>query len=389
VLTFFRDLLIQNRHDDFVALVERYGLALQADSPEIRRVALENFAQMAGWGREPGLLPPEETLLQKILFTHFLRETDQKIQQRSIDALSTFIGHWMTSGRSDRATRALNTLNAGTTAAASNLPWKKQTYEALTTRLSREHVRAMSEQLCTRDLETVAADVYPLLTILGSPAAAELIEQLALEDDRARRGRIVRAIKAIGRPALLPLRHSLESTTWYLVRNTLNLLGDLGAVELLEEMGLTLKHEDSRVRRAAARALSKIGGKRAEELLTAELNTNDGELQTELLFCLGSMKAESSVVALGELMKGRKDEVRERVVDTLGQIGSNQAIPILEDVLRKRALLMGGESAEIRIAAAKALAQINTPEAHLVIRKAVENESNSAAKGQMEKLLNA
>jgi hypothetical protein len=50
---------------------------------------------------------------------------------------------------------------------------------------------------------------------------------------------------------------------------------------------------------------------------------------------------------------------------------------------------MGGESAEIRIAAAKALAQINTPEAHLVIRKAVENESNSAAKGQMEKLLNA
>jgi HEAT repeat protein len=328
-------------------------------------------------------------LLQKILFTHFRRENDQKIQQRSIDALSTFIGQWMVSGRSERATRALNTLNAGTTAASTALPWKKQTYEALTTRLAKEHVRGMADQLCTRDLDSLAAEVYPLLAILGSPAAAELIEQLGQEDDRARRGRIIRAIKAIGRPALLPLRHSLESTTWYLVRNTLTLLGDIGAVELIEEMGLTLKHEDSRVRRAAARALSKIGGRRAEELLAGELGTTDQELQTEILFCLGSMKAEAAVPALGELMKGRRDDVKERVVDVLGQIGSARAIPILEEVLKKRALLMSGEATEIRVAAAKALAQINTPEAKLAIRKAVDNESNSAARGQMEKLLNA
>lgn len=393
LLTFFRDVLIQQRHDDFLALVERYGLALQAESADIRRFVLENFVRMAAWSRDVGYLPAEETVLQRILFGHFLREPDSKLQPRSIDAVSNLVGTWMITGKTERAMKALMTLEAGVNAASLSLPWKRQAYEHLTARLAREHVRSMTEQIYTRDVESVASDVHPLLAILGAPAAAELIEQLGVEDDRANRGRLIRAVKAIGRPALIPLRHSLNSPTWYLVRNTLNLLGDIGAVELVEEVGETLRHQDGRVRRAAARALSKIGGERAEALLIEALGSReDAELQSETLFCLGSMRAEAAVIPIAELTRPRRmtnldEATRKSAVDVLGQIGSARAVPFLEELLKKRALLGATEPPDIRLAAAKALSSIATPEAKLVIRKAIEHESNVQAREQMVKLL--
>lgn len=393
LLHFFRDLLVQGRHPDFMALVERYGLALQSESAELRRNVLDNFVRIAGWSRDPGFLPAEETMLQKMLFTHFLREPDQRLQNRSADAVSAFLGSWMQLGRTEKAIRAIMNLQSGATAAASQLPWKIQAYDALVAQLAKDHVRRLAEQLHTREHDGAGTELQPLLTLLGAPAAAELIDVLAAEDDRANRARIVRAIKAIGRPALIPLRLSLKSPTWFLVRNTLNLLGDLGAIELVDEVGETLHHSDPRVQKTAARALSKIGGTRAEHLLIAALSKPDPELQSEIVYCLGGMKAEAAIEVVAELAKpkriGGDDSLRERAVDALGAIGSARAIPVLEELLRKRSLLSGSESPEMRIAAAKALAQINTPEARLVIKKAAENESNSGARVEMEKLAQA
>lgn len=389
LLRFLRDLLVQERHDDFLSLIERYGAGLSADVADLRRNVSVAFRRIAGWGVDPGFLPAEESIIQRLLLTHFLREPDQRTQGHATDALATFIGAWMQMGKAEKVTRALSNLENAVSATAGQIPWKKNAYEALLLQLCREHIGAMVTNLIyARDQEAVAAEAYPIFTYLGAPAASELIDRLAAEDDRQKRGRLIKAVKAIGKPALIPLRHALASPTWYLVRNALNLLGDLAAIELIDEMGEAMSHSDGRVRRAAARALSKVGGHRAEEILVAHLPNTDAETQSEILFSLGGMKAESAVPTIIDLTRSRRDDsLRERAVEALGLIGSPKGIAALEEILKRKGILGTGESSEMRVAAAKALAMINTPEAKLAIRRAVDSEGSGAIREQMAKLI--
>lgn len=390
LLKFMRELLVGGRHDDFVAVVERYGAGMMADSADLRRSVTEAFMRVLNWATDPGFLPAEETVIQRLVLTHFLREPDQRLQPRCGDAVSSLIGAWIRGGKFDRVARTLSNLNSGV--AASQLPWKSHAYESLLGQIARDQMPSLVPHLYAVDLDQISQEVFPVLTLLGAPAAAELIEELAREEDRSRRGRIVRAIKAIGRPALLPLRHAMSSSVWYLVRNALNILGDLGAGDLVDEVATALGHQDGRVRRAAARALSKIGGEVAEAALIQGLSSPDTELQVELLFSLASMKAESAVPAVAEIARSRKrsssdDSIRERAIDTLGQIASPKAIPVLEELLRRKGILTASEAPEIRIAAAKALASINTAEAKLAIRKVAEAEPAGPTREQLDRFL--
>jgi HEAT repeat protein len=205
------------------------------------------------------------------------------------------------------------------------------------------------------------ATFHPLLMLFGEKAAERLLEALAEEEDRGRRGRLMKAVKSIGKPALNSLHHATKSPTWYLVRNALNLIGDLVATDLLDDAIEALGHRDERVRRAAARALGKLGGLRAEKQLGAALASSDPDTQLEILSALGTMKGDSAIPQIAELTKKRigrgDDAVRIRAIETLGQTGSPAAIPPLVDLLRKKGLL-GGESNEARLAAAKALATL-------------------------------
>jgi HEAT repeat protein len=387
LLKFMRDLLLGGKSEEFVQILERYGAGLFAESADFRRNILEGVIRMVSWGKDSALPPAVETALQKLILTHFLREPDTKLQQRTNTGLSQLLGQMMAGGRSDRALRALTNLSAGV--AASPIPWKKQAFESLLQQVATEHVPAVIPQLYGSD--TASNDIVPVLVFIGAPAASQLIDELAKEEDRSHRGRIVKAIKTIGRPALLPLRHALSSPTWYLVRNALNILGDLGGTELIDEVAAALDHPDGRVKRAAGRALSKMGGDVAESALVGALTRGDAELQGEILFCLASLKAESAVPAIAELTKGKRiggdDVLRERAIDTLGQIGSARAIPLLEEIIRKKGILTATEPPEIRVAAARALANINTPEARVVIRKAADSEPSGAVREQIEKIL--
>lgn len=383
LLKFLRDLLGAGKHEEFVQLIERYGTGLFADSAELRRKVTEVFIRVLAMATSPGLSAQAETAIQRLMLMHFLKEPDKELQQRASDSVSLLVGYWMRDGRAERACRALNNLNSGV--AASQLPWKNQAYEALLSQIAADHVPAIVPSLYAGDVDGVTNEVYPILTLLGAPAAAQLIDELAKEEDRSHRGRLVRAVKAIGRPALIPLRLAMQSTVWYLVRNALNLLGDLGGVELIDEVIAALHHRDGRVRRAAARALSKIGGERAEAELLKALNEEDTELQTEVLFCLANMKAENAIPVIAELTRSKR--LGERAVETLGQIASPRAIAPLEELIRRKGLLSANETNDLRMAAARALAAINTPEAKLVIRRAAETEPNLPLREQMEKLL--
>jgi HEAT repeat protein len=360
LLGFILELLRQERTSDAVHLIERIGMGLFADSHERRRRAADAFIHIASWARDPGLPPEVEVILDKYLLTHFVREVDPHIHERTVMAFENLYDSWIERENIAKAYQVLRKLEGAAGAGAAQTPWKAGVFDELATRLtSEDRIKAMLAKMYARDVEVAAATYHPILALYGEKAAHRLLEALGEEQDRVRRGRLLKAVKAIGKPALHSLHEATKSSTWYLVRNALNLVGDLVAVDLLDDAIEALSHEDDRVRRAAARALGKLGGLRAEKHLGDALESNAAETQMEILSALGAMKGDSAIPQIAELTKkklGRGDEhVRLRAIESLGQIGSPAAVPTLVDLLRKKGLLGGGDSTEARLAAAKAL----------------------------------
>lgn len=390
VLTFVRHLLGAKRHADAQHILEVYARGLFADSSELRLRVAAGFAHVTGWVTDPGMEPETEALLEKALLNHFMRETDPGIQQKTSAALESLLGAWMVGDRVDRCYRVLIKLNGGVMASAGVAPWKREAYEALVEGIVRpERFVAFLPLLYDHDAEVVAAQIHPFLALVGDHVAGQLFEALSKDEDRAHRARLVRAIKAVGRPALQHLAKALASPRWYVVRNAVTILGDLTAVDLIDDIGATLKHDDARVRRAAARSLSRLGGLAAEGMLLEALPVNDAETQVEILHAIGALRVAGAVPLLGDFVRKKRateDRVRERAIEALGHIGSEQAIPILTEVIRKKGLL-ATDTPEMRAAAARALVTIGTEEAMLLVKNTVEAEPKGAARELLEKAM--
>lgn len=320
---FVRELLDAGRTRDVHRVLERYVTGLAADSAALRQSVSDGLGQIAGFA-----LPPEtEQIAGASLLNHLLRETDARVKPVAAGSAADFMARLVTTNRCEAARRIFERLDAAAHGAAAELA------RALA---EGKRAEAIIRQIGGADTETLGRAVMPLVVRLGGVIVPAIIDALANEEDRHRRGRLVKALKAIGEPAFPSLIETLRSPVWFVVRNALNVLGDIGTPAEIEPIGRTLEHGEPRVRRAAARSLSKIGGPEAELLLLGAVRDRDPETQAEVLLCLGAMKAASAVPLLADLMKPKGFFARD--------------VPL------------------VREAAAKALAAIDTPAAREVLK---------------------
>jgi len=387
LFAFLRDLLEARRYDDVYRLLETYARGLEHEAFALRQSVAGTFGQVAALIERLPVGPQIEQLLMRVILNRFVKESDPKMQLTIAEAVANLITAHAVTGRADVALRAMSRLESAVSVADRGAA-VRQAYESLGRAFAEPHRTAkLIAQLYAADPEALTKSVLPLIAQLGAPMMPSLIEALSTEDDRNRRGRIVKAMKAIGRPAHPFLLEALDASTWFVVRNALLILSEIGAREHVAAIGAKLQHDDARVRRTAARALSKIGGADAELLIVGAIGDRDAETENEVLLCLGAMKAQSAVPALCELAKARyvASEIRELVVTTLGQIGSSEAVPVLGEIVRPRGLF-AREPLPIRLAAARSLAAIATPDARQILRNAVAAEGDRAAREAFAKI---
>ena len=103
-------------------------------------------------------------------------------------------------------------------------------------------------------------------------------------------------------------------------------MGDAG---MLGDVAQCLQHGDGRVRRAAVRALWKLGGPACAAHLLPVFPATDPETQVEILFGLGQVQSGLAVFVLADFAKNPQvhEKLRIKTVETLGQIGHPSAIP--------------------------------------------------------------
>jgi hypothetical protein len=390
-LKFLRTLLEEGREEAFASVLDILLKGLACDLPPRREMAARALAGAAAWLHIPGLPAACEGPLFQGLSAHFAWEPLASILHATREALGAALGAIIDRGEPGQALHLVQELESLCRFMENGDPWRAEALDWVRDRLGQpESLRRVLELLHTATPETLLNEFIPFLEAAGPRAGEMLLEVLGEEQDRKRRGRLMEVIRGLGDLAMPAVHASLGSDKWYLVRNTLNLLADMGDVDALEPAKACLGHPDGRVRRAAVRATWKLGGPSAAPALAALFPQTDPETQLEIMFAFGQIHAGGAVPLLGQFLNDRRvpDKLRIRATETLGLIGDALAIPFLEEAVRRKGrIFTSAEPTEVRVAGCKALAALGTPQALAALRHAVEREPRNADRPFLQEVL--
>lgn len=216
-------------------------------------------------------------------------------------------------------------------------------------------------------------------TGLGREMAVALADALGEARDRYQRRSFMDALMAMGDIAREMAEGMVEDPRWYVVRNGVALLGEMGGPGAVSNLTGTLANEDPRVRKETVLALSKLGGDDAAMLLLGMLDDLDPEVRARACSALGLLKVERALKPLMRLLeKDGNEEVQVQSLQALGKIGDPGAVPLIARKAVGR--LFSRPSKEIRLAAYRALAAIGTPHARSLLLKATKDSDMDVRK---------
>jgi len=212
--------------------------------------------------------------------------------------------------------------------------------------------------------------VKPLINLLGE-----------LKNSKARRV-FCDALSEIGRNANELFTPFIDDRRWYLVRNIIYILGRIGKEQSLPYIQRAFNHEDIRVRREAVQALGLIGGSKAIGLLVKSLTDNDVRIRCMSAINLGKVGKKTGLIPLLEVVQSKDFYKRDPAeikafFNAIGMVGSNEAVPVLQQLLERKSWFARGKRDEIRIGAANALAAIGTPDAKDVLEARKDSKEES------------
>ncbi len=384
-----RQSIRSGRMDAFQTFWKALEEALWGQDDPRRRKTAQVFADLTECIVEPGLPLGYDLKLRELLAKHITLEMDPEALGWMCQGIEALVSQAILKPELDYAGRQVESILDLAVSSASKAGGAKisQALHDLYMRMAgARNVNALLPLIHQKLAGPMASQLNRLLELLGQPAARHLVYCLGQEEDRAKRYNLLDALRAIGSKAELPLREALAAPEWYLVRNVVSLLGEIGEVSAFEDVALALAHKDARVRRMAAKALAQLDAGRAVPLLLETLPQADLNTMIELVTQLGELKDPRAVSPLVELFQeGRlsgpeAEKLRQAVVEALGAIGSPEVVPVLSKLFKKKGFLGRLEPLPLRLAAARALGAIGTREAREAMALALEIESKDEVK---------
>jgi HEAT repeat protein len=166
------------------------------------------------------------------------------------------------------------------------------------------------------------------------------------------------------RTGVRTLVHMLGDPRWFVVRNAIELLGEMRVAEADVELEKMLEHRDDRVRTAAASALAKLGPGVAAKGLRGALRDAPEEVRERAAEAMALQRSGSVDSLVRALDKEDDNRVQMAMVAALGQVGTPHAVEKLMDIARTEKGLLGKRRATpMRVAAVHALGEVKTSSA--------------------------
>jgi hypothetical protein len=225
-------------------------------------------------------------------------------------------------------------------------------------------------------------EVSAFLVLLQRNSIKPLIQLLGeLKNSKTRRV-ICDALAEIGKSAIELFVPFIDDRRWFLVRNITYILGRIGQEQTLPYIQKAFNHDDVRVKREAIQALGIIGGPKAVGFLVKALSDEDVRIRSMAAINLGKVGKTAGLIPLLEVVQSKEFQKKESAevksfFDAIGMVGSNDATPVLQQILERKSWFGRGTMDEMRSGAANALAMIGSPEARAILEAGRDSKDNT------------
>ncbi|HXX35010.1 MAG TPA: HEAT repeat domain-containing protein, partial [Thermodesulfobacteriota bacterium] len=315
-----------------------------------------------------------------ILFEILALEKEPEPYQDVVNILIKVLDGFLTLGEFTKATDLLKRVNI-VLKTYELQDWQSEAIQKITLEAGDEgRIARIGKVLDREDIRL--EDVNAYLSFLQKNSITPLIKLLGeLKNSKTRRV-FCDALSEIGKNAVDLIIPFVDDRRWFLVRNITYILGRIGKEQSLPYIVKAFNHEEIRVRREAVQALGLVGGPKSVGLLVKALTDNDVRIRCMAAIHLGKVGKEVGLIPLLEVVQSRDFYKREPVeikafFDAIGMAGSDEAVPILEQLLERKSWFGRGTTDEVRLGAARAMAMIGTPEAKAVLEEGSRSKDES------------
>ena len=231
------------------------------------------------------------------------------------------------------------------------------------------------------DAEEVSTAVGTLCTVLGPAVVTSLAEVLASEQDSRTRRRIRDILLGFGKKGREAVRQLLNAPNWEVRQTAAFLLREFGGTEGLPELERLLTDSEPLVQREAIRAVVLIGDERTYGALVRVLtDTKSRNRSRNTLIQQLTSQRDARAVPLCSYLIAKIDhrtlvDVFMAAIETLGNIGSDEVVPPLRDVLYSGEWWAPLRTRALRKAAALALRRSKNDKGSAVLREAASSGS--------------
>ena len=222
--------------------------------------------------------------------------------------------------------------------------------------------------------EARQAELRTVCVRIGPEMAVALSDSLAATTDRFMRHACVGTIVEMGEAAMPVVEKMIEDNRWFVVRNAVAVLGEVGGARAIELVMGTLANSDGRVRRGALQALAKLGGDDAGQLAYGMLEDPDSEVRLAAAVTCGELKVERALKLLVQMLEDekKKPDFIVPVLRALGQLADPGAVNAIEK--HAKPSFLSKPRSDVRIAAYRALNHIGTPHARRLLNQAADDK---------------
>ena len=230
-----------------------------------------------------------------------------------------------------------------------------------------DKIRRITQILNEKEgLDLAMVKEYLLSLNLNSiPSILHMLREL--KEFLARR-MVCELLVAKGKNKLEIIKEGLSDRNWYVIRNVIWVIGEIGSAEGVKYLKPLIYHLDFRIRKEIINSLIKVPGPEAGVLLVLLLNDKDRRIRC--LACMGLSKRKESGALLklneilkDELFRDRSPDEKKHLLEAYITIAGNEAISLLVKMIEKRSWLKRDKHNESRIFTIGALGLIDSSEA--------------------------
>ena len=230
-----------------------------------------------------------------------------------------------------------------------------------------EVVEALAGEIAHREDEHREA-VQAVLEEVEDLSIPILLRRMAVEEETFGRKALLTSLGGFGVGVRPHLERWLKDERWYVVRNALGLLMQVGGRKDSDRVKVYLSHPHPKVRFEALRFLSRHPASLPESTIQNLLNDPDPDVQARTIYSLAILKGRQGYNYLVSMAKkplaGQGDLARrEMAIKGIGRGGGREAIDFLANTITRKPVLGAEGFSRIQIAAVEALIDIGGPRA--------------------------